>query len=104
MVDVGIVLSLRISSGDSSHFAMLQFLMLILSVTGLVLGSADQRRDRSESHLSREEERIRLLLESVGDAVYGIDTYGNCTFCNPAFCGWRATPHNKRCWEEISMT
>lgn len=85
IVDVGIVLSLRITPGDPSHFAVLQFLMLILSVTGLVLGSLISERDRSESRLSREEERIRLLLESVGDAVYGIDTYGNCTFCNPAF-------------------
>ncbi|MEQ1352734.1 MAG: response regulator [Candidatus Acidiferrum sp.] len=85
MVDVGIVLSLRITPGDPSHFAVLQFLMLILSVTGLVLGSLISERDRTESHLFREEERIRLLLESVGDAVYGIDTHGNCTFCNPAF-------------------
>ncbi len=85
MVDVGIVLSLRISHGDPSHFAVLQFLMLILSVTGLVLGSLISERDRTESRLSREEERIRLLLESVGDAVYGMDAYGNCTFCNPAF-------------------
>jgi PAS domain S-box-containing protein len=85
VVDVGIVLSLRITSGDPSHFAVLQFLMLILSVTGLVLGSLISERDRTESRLSREEERIRLLLESVGDAVYGMDAYGNCTFCNPAF-------------------
>lgn len=85
IVDVGIVLSLRLNPGDPSHFAVLQFLMLILSVTGLVLGSLISERDRSESRLSREEERIRLLLESVGDAVYGMDAYGNCTFCNPAF-------------------
>ena len=85
IVDVGIVLSLRIIPGDPSHFATLQFLMLILSVTGLVLGALISERDRTETRLSSEEERIRLLLESVGDAVYGMDAYGNCTFCNPAF-------------------
>ncbi len=26
----------------------------------------------------------RLLLESAGEAIYGIDMAGNCTFCNPA--------------------
>ena len=85
IVDVGIVLSLRIIPGDPSHFATLQFLMLILSVTGLVLGALISERDRTETRLSSEEERVRLLLESVGDAVYGMDAYGNCTFCNPAF-------------------
>jgi PAS domain S-box-containing protein len=84
-LDVGIIISLRISPGDPSHFAVLQFLMLILSLTGLVLGALISERDRTENRLAREEERIRLLLESVGEAVYGVDTYGNCTFCNPAF-------------------
>ena len=85
ILDVGIIISLRVSRGDPSHFALLQFLMLILSLTGLVLGGLISERDRTEKRLSREEERIRLLLESVGEAVYGLDTYGNCTFCNPAF-------------------
>lgn len=28
------------------------------------------------------EERIRLLLDSTAEAIYGIDMDGNCTFCN----------------------
>jgi len=28
---------------------------------------------------------MRLLLESVGEAVYGVDINGDCTFCNAAF-------------------
>jgi PAS domain S-box-containing protein len=85
ILDTGIVLSLRISPGEPSHFVVLQFLMLIVSLTGLLLGALISERDRTENRLSREEERIRLLLESVSEAVYGMDTYGNCTFCNPAF-------------------
>ena len=85
MLDVGIVISLRMAPNGVEHFAVLQFLMLILSLTGLVLGALISERDRTENTLSREEERIRLLLESVGEAVYGIDLNGNCTFCNPAF-------------------
>ena len=85
MVDVGIILSIRLSPGDTSRYAVLQFLMLILSLTGLVLGALIHERDSTEIRLSREEQRIRLLMESVGEAVYGVDTLGNCTFCNPAF-------------------
>jgi PAS domain S-box-containing protein len=85
ILDLGIILSMRYSPHEVNHFAVLQFLMLILSLTGLVLGGLISERDRTEKRLSREEERIRLLLESVGEAVYGMDTYGNCTFCNQAF-------------------
>jgi two-component system sensor histidine kinase/response regulator len=85
MLNIGIVLSLQFSVGDRSHFEVLQLLMLVLSLTGLILGTLISERDRTEKRLSREEERVRLLLESVGEAVYGVDVEGNCTFCNTAF-------------------
>jgi PAS domain S-box-containing protein len=85
MLNIGIVLSLQFSGGDPSRFSVLQLLMLVLSLTGLILGTLISERDRTEKRLSREEERVRLLLESVGEAVYGVDVEGNCTFCNAAF-------------------
>jgi PAS domain S-box-containing protein len=85
LLDAGIIYSLRHFHGDSTHFAVLQFLMLIVSLTGLVLGSLINERERTERRLSREEERIRLLLESVTEGVCGVDLHGNVTFCNPAF-------------------
>jgi len=30
------------------------------------------------------EARLRLLLDSAAEAIYGIDIHGNCTFCNPS--------------------
>ncbi len=30
------------------------------------------------------EEKLQLLLDSTGEAIYGIDLDGRCTFCNPA--------------------
>ena len=30
------------------------------------------------------EARLRLLLDSAAEAIYGIDMQGNCTFCNPS--------------------
>jgi PAS domain S-box-containing protein len=41
-------------------------------------------RKRAEEALTRSEERIRLLLESTAEAIYGIDLTGACTFANPA--------------------
>jgi PAS domain S-box-containing protein len=32
--------------------------------------------------LAQREQRIRLLLESTAEGIYGIDTRGTCTFCN----------------------
>jgi PAS domain S-box-containing protein len=34
--------------------------------------------------LEAKENQLRLLLESTGEAIYGIDLKGRCTFCNPA--------------------
>ncbi len=34
--------------------------------------------------LRESEEKTRLILESTGEPIYGIDTKGLCTFCNPA--------------------
>jgi PAS domain S-box-containing protein len=34
--------------------------------------------------LRKSREGMQLILNSVGEAIYGIDLDGNCTFCNPA--------------------
>jgi PAS domain S-box-containing protein len=38
----------------------------------------------AEESLRKHEEHIRLLLDSTAEAIYGIDTDGNCTFSNRA--------------------
>ena len=39
---------------------------------------------RAEAALQESELRQRLILESLGEGVFGTDTDGNCTFINPA--------------------
>jgi len=41
-------------------------------------------RKRAEEALIRSDEKIRILLESTAEAIFGIDLLGNCTFVNPA--------------------
>jgi diguanylate cyclase (GGDEF)-like protein/PAS domain S-box-containing protein len=49
-------------------------------VTGLNWDVTETRR--SEIALRKSEEQVRLLLDSTGEAIYGIDLEGNCTFAN----------------------
>jgi PAS domain S-box-containing protein len=41
-------------------------------------------RKLAEEAMRASEERVRLLLDSTAEAIYGIDLQGNCTFANPA--------------------
>jgi PAS domain S-box-containing protein len=46
--------------------------------------TARDERERAMQSLRESEERLRLLLDSTVEAIYGIDVQGNCTFCNAA--------------------
>lgn len=41
-------------------------------------------RQRAQEALHESEARIRLLLDSTAEAIYGVDRDSQCTFCNPA--------------------
>jgi diguanylate cyclase (GGDEF)-like protein/PAS domain S-box-containing protein len=43
-----------------------------------------EAREEAEKDFKESEERIRLLLDSTAEAIYGLDLNGNCTFCNTA--------------------
>ena len=61
----------------------------VRQLTGLYWDTTAQRR--LEDALRSSEERVRLLLNSTGEAIYGIDLEGICTFANPAcarMLGW----------------
>jgi two-component system, cell cycle sensor histidine kinase and response regulator CckA len=42
-------------------------------------------RKRAEEALRESEDKLRLLLDSTAEAIYGIDLEGCCTFCNSAY-------------------
>ncbi|MGH9700357.1 MAG: ATP-binding protein [Candidatus Acidiferrales bacterium] len=70
--------------GDLYRLTLLQALMLIVSVTGICLGTLISERVRIQETAQENEERVRLLLDSTGEAIYGVDLQGHCTFCNAA--------------------
>jgi PAS domain S-box-containing protein len=41
-------------------------------------------RKRTEEALRESENKLRLLLDSTAEAIYGVDLEHRCTFCNPA--------------------
>jgi PAS domain S-box-containing protein len=41
----------------------------------------DQLEARTRT-LAESEDKLRLLLDSTAEAIYGMDLHGNCTFCN----------------------
>ncbi|MDP2109560.1 MAG: EAL domain-containing protein, partial [Thiobacillus sp.] len=49
-----------------------------------LLASQYQDELRHQMLMQRKEGRIRLLLESTAEAIYGVDMAGNITFVNPA--------------------
>jgi PAS domain S-box-containing protein len=66
-------------------FSLASALALGLLGTGFYLiGRGVSDRRRWENSLVESEGRVRLLLESSGEGMYGVDTAGLCTFCNPA--------------------
>ena len=84
LVDTSLAIMMRVVHQGMEDLAVLQFLMLILALTALILGAIIGERRKAEERLANEEERIRLILESTAEGIYGIDTLGVCTFINPA--------------------
>jgi PAS domain S-box-containing protein len=54
----------------------------LLRMIGMVTSIAE--RKRAEQAQRESEDKLRLLLDSTGEAIYGIDLEHRCTFCNLA--------------------
>ena len=60
------------------------FLFLAESFLILELLRRRARERAAERQLRESEDKLRLILDSTAEAIYGIDLEGRCTFCNPA--------------------
>lgn len=53
-----------------------------LNETNRELTAMIQEREEAEKRLAESEEKLRLILDSAAEGIYGIDRNGQCTFCN----------------------
>jgi PAS domain S-box-containing protein len=83
-LDLCLILFMKLVPQGLEDLALLQFLMLILALTGLILGALVDERNETQRKIAEDEERIRLILNSTAEGIYGLDGTGNCTFINPA--------------------
>jgi len=55
---------------------------MLMRTWGIQRDITDRRQ--AEEALRESEDKLRLLLDSTAESIYGIDVEGRCTFCNPA--------------------
>lgn len=58
-------------------------LIRVLQILGEQVGRVFEKR-RSEKSIADAEQNVRLILESAGEGLYGLDLQGKTTFVNPA--------------------
>ena len=63
---------------------VLQMGWIIISAPLLCLAAVVRERRAAVEELCESEDKLRLLLDSTAEAIYGIDLQHRCTFCNPA--------------------
>lgn len=85
ILDIGIVAKvdlqeIRVPFITGGLIAFAIALVLILLASAVIM----RITRNSIRELEKSEEQKRLLINSTGEAIYGIDDKGNCTFANPA--------------------
>jgi len=61
----------------------LQVFLVFAAVPFMVLAAVVEERKGAQEELRTNEDKLRLLLDSTAEAIYGIDLDGRCIFCNP---------------------
>jgi PAS domain S-box-containing protein len=76
VLNLGGMMMLRIAPEDMRHLGVLQFLMLIVSLTGLCLGALITERESSEQGLREGEARLLAMVEAIDEIVFEFDRGG----------------------------
>jgi PAS domain S-box-containing protein len=75
-LNLGSMAMLRIYPEDLHHLAMLQFLMLIVSLTGLSLGTLITERHSSEEELRESAARLTAIVAAIDEVIFEFDRHG----------------------------
>jgi PAS domain S-box-containing protein len=79
-LNLGSMAMLSLYPEDLHHLAMLQFLTLIVSLTGLTLGSLTTESHFIEAGLRRSEARMKAIVDAIDEVIFEFDRQG--TYCN----------------------
>jgi PAS domain S-box-containing protein len=75
-LNLGAMVMLKIAPEDMQRLGVLQFLMLIVSLTGLCLGALITERDSSEQGLREGEARLQAMVGAIDEIVFEFDGAG----------------------------
>ncbi|MBF0562933.1 MAG: PAS domain S-box protein, partial [Alphaproteobacteria bacterium] len=79
---------------DVVHALLMTVILVFVCLkTARILMHVDDKRRQAEEQVLDRERKLRLLLDTVDDGIYGMDREGLTTFINPAaarMLGWRA--------------
>ena len=73
-----------VSMGEGSHILVLSLGLAICFVIFTLLRFLARGERQALAVADERMQKLQMLLDSTGEAIYGIDLHGHCTFCNPA--------------------
>ena len=76
ILNLGSMILLRFYRVDAHHMAMLQFLMLIVSLTGLAVGTLTSEQHLSAEVVRRSEARLKAIVSSIDEVIFEFDVEG----------------------------
>ncbi len=100
-------LSARQTSGRNATWMILgssATALLLMSLAAAVLTAFLRRARTAEAYHRESEERLRVTLRSIGDAVIATDTQAAIVFMNPVaerLTGWRESDARERALDEV---
>lgn len=81
---LGLVLAIHLKGYDATILTQFQLLMLTVAVTGLLLGSVVDERQRAETSLRESEARLQTVVRTAPDAIFAVAEDGVITSANHA--------------------
>jgi PAS domain S-box-containing protein len=76
LLNVGAILMLNIFPQEPHRLISLQVLMLVVSITGLCLGTLITERNQADQELRESEGRMQALIGTIDEVVFELDVHG----------------------------